>query len=431
MKQASDAEVLKRAEATHGRRMRWWRESRMGLFIHWGLYAQLARGEWALNRECIPPDDYRRLADTWHPKPGFARGWARLARQAGMKYMVLTTKHCEGFCLWDTAQTRFNAVRTGPGRDLVAEYVEACRAEGLKVGFYYSAMDWSHPDWHAFTRSAPARRRLIAFTQECLRELMTNYGRIDVMWFDAVWPLPKAEIWQSEQTNAMIRRLQPDIIINDRNLLPEDHGTPEGHIAPADRDWEACMTLNDGEWGYGRRIPEDWASIRQILLMLRQVTSAGGNLLLNIGPLPDGSVDPLAEDRLRRLGRWAARNGEAIYGRVDRIKNRIESWNSHGWYTLKGEAIYLWLLRGYPYETLIVGGIRNRVRRVTLLGSPQPLRFRQTPVRLEIDGLPLRNPDRAAYTPVVKIECEGRPRQKVAFIPPAADEWRRPVAGLA
>ena len=171
---------LQQIAATRPERIRWWQEARFGMFVHWGLYAQLGRHEWVMNRERIPVAEYEKLADTWAPRERPAREWARLARQAGMKYMVMTTKHHEGFCLWNTQQTDYNAVRCGPGRDLVREYVEACREFGLKIGFYYSLMDWHHPDGARCAYDEAARRRFLDFTQGCVRELCTNYGKIDI-----------------------------------------------------------------------------------------------------------------------------------------------------------------------------------------------------------------------------------------------------------
>ena len=158
-----------------------------------------------MNQERIPLAEYEKLADTWKPKPGAARHWARLAKQAGMRYMVMTTKHHEGFCLFDTRQTDYNAVKHGPGRDLVAEYVEAARAEGLRVGFYYSLMDWHHPDGVLCRTDEAARRRFLDFTHGAVRELCSNYGKIDILWYDVNWPLT-AEGWEAEKMNAMVRR---------------------------------------------------------------------------------------------------------------------------------------------------------------------------------------------------------------------------------
>jgi alpha-L-fucosidase len=328
-----------------------------------------------------------------------------------MKYMVMTAKHHEGFCLWDTAQTDYNAVRRGPGRDLVAEYVDACRGAGLKVGFYYSLMDWHHPDGARCAKSEAARRRFVAFTHGCVRELMTNYGKIDILWYDVSQPLRTPEAWESRKMNAMVRRLQPRILINNRSRLPEDFGTPEGHVVPAEagRAWEACMTFN-GSWGWQPRPPEDWQSVRDVLRMLRTCAAGGGNLLLNIGPLPDGSVPPEAYDRLLPIGRWLKAHGEAVYGKVTRADNRLRAWTNIGAWSLKGRNAYFWCFH-WPGSELALGGLRTKVRRVTLLPDGRAFPFRQTPDRLVIRGLPKRCPDRIAETAVLKLRFAGPPRQ--------------------
>mgnify|MGYP003732521779 CR=1 FL=1 len=181
---------LAEVERTRAERMRWWHEARFGMFIHWGLYSQLGRHEWVMNRERIPLAEYEKLADSWHPQPRAARAWAALAAAAGMKYMVMTTKHHEGFLLWDSKLSDYCAARRGPGRDLVREYVEAAREFGLKVGFYYSLMDWHHPDGHACARDEEARQRFVAYTRGLVKELCVNYGKIDILWYDVSWPLP-------------------------------------------------------------------------------------------------------------------------------------------------------------------------------------------------------------------------------------------------
>ena len=195
---------LRWVASTRERRMRWWKEARFGMFIHWGLYSQLGRHEWVMNRERIPLEEYEKLADTWKPKERPAREWARLAKEAGMKYMVMTTKHHEGFCLWDTKQTDYNAVKRGPGRDLVCEFVDACHEFGLKVGFYYSLMDWHHPDGARCAKDEVARRRFLDFTQGCVRELCSNYGKIDILWYDVSWPLEDADRWERVSRNFTI-----------------------------------------------------------------------------------------------------------------------------------------------------------------------------------------------------------------------------------
>jgi len=234
--------------ADRTRRMQWWHAARFGMFIHWGLYSVLGRHEWVMENEGIPVSEYEKLAPQFKPKPNAARDWARLAKRAGMKYMVMTTKHHEGFCNFASNLTNYCAPKQGPGRDLVKEYVDAARGEGLRVGFYYSLMDWHHPDGAMCKTDDAARRRFVDYIHGQVKELMTNYGKIDILWYDVAWPLD-AKGWESVEMNTMVRKLQPDIIINNRSKIPEDFDTPEQRIeASANRPWESCMTLNDS-WG--------------------------------------------------------------------------------------------------------------------------------------------------------------------------------------
>jgi len=393
------------------KRLEWWQAARFGMFVHWGLYTQLGRHEWVMNRERIPLREYEKLADTWRPKPRPAREWAALAMKAGMKYMVMTTKHHEGFCLWDTRQTDYNAARRGPGRDLVREYVEACREFGLKIGFYYSLMDWHHPDGARCAYDEKAHRRFCDFTTGCVRELMSNYGKIDILWYDVSWPLKSAEAWDSRRRNAMARRLQPHLLINNRSQLDEDFGTPEEHIKEADagRAWEACMTFN-GSWGY---MPSavDWRSTREVLGMLRQCAGGCGNLLLNIGPAPDGSVPPEAAERLLPVGQWLARNGEAVYGRTDRAVGVME-WMPCGQFTVKGKNLYYWV-RCWPGKELTLGGLKTRVTRASYLATGEAIAFEQKGERLVLKGLPRSSPDKIAGVTVIKLQCRSAPRQEL------------------
>ena len=398
--------------ATRAERIRWWEDARFGMFVHWGLYSQLGRHEWVMNRERIPKREYEKLADTFKPKPRPARDWARLAKKAGMKYMVMTTKHHEGFCLWDTEQTDYNAAKRGPGRDLVREYVEACREFGLKIGFYYSLMDWHHPDGARCAKDEAARRRFVDFTRGCVRELMTNYGKIDILWYDVSWPLATPELWESATTNAMVRELQPHILINNRSKLAEDFGTPEGHVRPesAGRAWEACMTFN-GSWGYMPSANHDLHTPRQVVDMLQTCCAECGNLLLNIGPAPDGSVPEGAEPILLDVGKWVKKNREVIYGAGDRCAGRFE-WLPTGRFSLKGKAAYFWV-RNWVGDSVTVGGWSGKVERASFVHNGREIEVEQKGNRLFLGGLPKASPDRFAHTTIIKLECKVAPSMKL------------------
>ena len=402
------AAYLADAAKTREKRLAWFQEARFGMFVHWGLYAQLGRHEWVMNRECIAIAEYEKLAATWKPKERPAREWARLAKQAGMKYMVMTTKHHEGFCLWDTKQTDYNAMKRGPKRDLVQEYVDACREFGLKIGFYYSLMDWHHPDGTLCMFDEQARRRFLDFTQGCVRELCSNYGKIDVMWYDVSAPLLSPEAWETAKMNAMVRELQPHILINNRAQLDEDFGTPEEHVTAeaGGRAWEACMTFN-GSWGY---MPSaiDWHSARAVVKMLRTASAGKGNLLLNIGPAPDGSVPPEAIERLSALGEWTAQNGEAMYGAVDRIDPQVLQWIPTGGYSCKGNTLYHWCER-WPGKELVYGGFLTKLKKASYLATGKPIEFEQRPLQIVLKGLPDECPDKAAGVCVIKLEFDGEP----------------------
>src|SRR5437588_7443283 len=272
--------------ANREQRMQWWHAAKFGMFIHWGLYSVHGRHEWAMEDKAIPVEHDMQLAKQFKPKPNAPRDFARLAKAAGQKYMVMTTKHHEGFCNWDTKLTNYCATKQGPGRDLVREYVEAVRAEGLRVGFYYSLMDWHHPDGARCAHDEDARKRFVEYIHTHLRELLTNYGKVDVLWYDVSWPLDAAG-WESERMNKMVFELQPDIIVNNRNKLPGDFSTPEQQIRAEEggRAWESCMTMNDS-WGF-QKADDDWKTPKQVMRNLISCSRDTGNYLLNIGPKPE------------------------------------------------------------------------------------------------------------------------------------------------
>jgi len=391
-------------DADRERRLKWWQEAKYGMFIHWGLYSVIGRHEWAQEMEAIPHQEYDALADKFVPKPGFAREWARLAKRAGQKYMVLTTKHHEGFCLWDTKTTAFCAPKRAAGRDLVREYVDAARAEGLKVGFYYSLMDWHHPDGARAKDDPAARKRFVDYTHAQVRELMTGYGKIDILWWDVQWPLNRQQ-WEADRLNAMVFELQPDIVMNNRNTDRQsgDFATPEQRIeASEDKAWESCMTLNSS-WGY-HAADDAWKTPKEILRNLFTCSKDGGNYLLNIGPRPDGSVPEESVKVLNTVGDWLARNGDAVY-KTDRCQ---PTRCRYGMFTRRGNTLYM-NIYFWPGDTAIIAGLLTPVKAARILSTAQKVEFKQDRLRTVFTGLPAQPRDVPATT--IAIECDGEPKQ--------------------
>ena len=419
--------------AARERRMRWWHEAKFGMFIHWGLYSVIGQHEWALEVEGIPLPQYELLAKHFNPKPNAARDWARLAKRAGQKYMVMTTKHHEGFCMFDTKLTNYCAPKQGPGRDLVHEFVEAARAEGLRVGFYYSLMDWHHPDGARCATDEAARKRFVEYTHGLVHELMSNYGKIDVLWYDVDWPLTP-EQWESERMNKMVFQLQPEIVVNNRNGLEGDFSTPEQHIEAAKegRAWETCMTLN-GSWGF-QKSDDDWKPPKTIVDNLATCARGGGNYLLNIGPKPDGSVPEESVRILEAVGKWLDRNGQAIYA----TERGNFSWGTFSNYTRRGNTLYIhvynwpgdtpaeeWLSFYQPSSVIAIGGLQAKVLSARFLPTGTAVSFEQNQFSLRLTGLPKNAPD----TPVtvIEVQCDADPIIDHQAI---RSKWPRNQAGI-
>ncbi len=385
------------------RRMQWWHAARFGMFIHFGTYSQWGRHEWACEDEAIPWAEYAQFAKEFKPKPGSQRAWAKLAKAAGMKYMVMTTKHHEGFCNFDTKLTDYNAVKQGPKRDLVREYVEAARAEGMRVGFYYSLMDWHHPDGARCATDEAARRRFVDYTHGLIRELMTNYGKIDVLWYDVSWPL-NAQGWESEKMNQMVFQLQPDIIVNNRNALQGDFSTPEQTITAAagGRAWESCMTLNDS-WGFNRA-DDNWKPAKTVVRNLISCARDTGNYLLNIGPEGDGSIPPETVRILTEVGKWIDTNGEAIY-KSERCQPGRSNYAS---FSRIGNTLYMHV-HYWPGTDVAIGGLKNKVLSAKLLKTGQNVTVTQDGFRTHLTGLPATAPDSPVTT--IALECDSVPMQ--------------------
>jgi alpha-L-fucosidase len=405
----SKSEYEKQIAESRDQRMAWWREARFGMFVHYGLYSQLGRNEWVMAQENIPVGEYEKLAETFSPTPGAPRAWAALAKKAGMKYMVLTTRHHEGFSLWDSKANPFNSVNYGAKRDVVREFVDACREFDLRIGFYSSLMDWHHPDGGLSGRDMEARLRFQKYIWDINTELLTQYGKIDILWYDVAWPMEHWEGWNSLELNQHMRSLQPDIIINDRSHLPEDFGTPEEHLTAADRDWEACMTFNGISWGYvdsAQATPYAY-NAQRIIRMLNTCASGGGNLLLNIGPAPDGSVPTDAIQPLETVGRWLAENGGAVYGKMN--KGGHFGGNGVCGTSSSGHSIYVWNWIWPHGGTMGLGGYLKAPKSVRLLKDGTPIPFEHKGHRIILKGLPESSPDKNAGIAVIEMEFDGEP----------------------
>jgi len=377
----------------------WWQEARFGMFIHWGLYAIPARGEWVRFNERYGDETYRAYAREFDPVDYRPREWAALARQAGMKYAVMTTKHHDGFCLFDSKLTDFKATKTPAGRDLIREYVDAFRAEGLRVGFYHSLLDWNHPHYPVNRlhprfedQEAKAQPRDFAKYLEYLhgqvRELLTNYGKIDIMWFDFSFDEMSGEKWRGTELVKMVRKLQGDIVLNNRLADREknvkeamkygDFHTPEQAVPAApctDEDgnpllWESCMTLN-AHWGYARD-DHDYKSCAQVVHTLVECVSKNGNLLLNVGPTARGEIPPESVERLEAVGRWMHGNSASIYG-SGAAEFAKPDW---GRYTQKGGTLYAHVFEKPTYPVTLMG-LAGRVRRARVVADGSEVDIRK------------------------------------------------------
>jgi alpha-L-fucosidase len=398
----------KTQEATRAKRMEWWHAAKFGMFIHFGVYSTIERHEWVMEDEAWPIDPYMQHATGFKPALRCPRAWAKLARETGMKYMVLTTKHHEGFCNFNTKLTDYCAPKQGPGRDIVREYVEAAREEGLRVGFYYSLMDWHHPDGARCATDEAARRRFVDYTHGLIRDILTNFGKVDVLWYDVAWPLD-AEGWESEKMNQMVFQLQPEIIVNNRNKLQGDFSTPEQKIVAETngRAWESCMTLNDS-WGY-QRADDNWKSSRTVVRNLIQCVRDGGNYLLNVGPKPDGSIPEESVIILSEVGRWMDANGHTIY-QSDLCQIRRSNYAS---FTRTGNTLYMHV-HFWPGDYVAISGLKCKVKSARILKTGAEVKFTQGDFQTKFVGLPEKAPDYPVTT--IAIECDSEPIQDTDYV---------------
>ena len=365
----------KESPGAFAQRTAWWREARFGMFIHWGVYSVLADGEWVMNVRKMQVKDYEKYPPRFNPVDFDAREWVRIAKSAGMKYIVITSKHHDGFCMFDSKLTDYTITKATPfKRDPLKELAAACKEGGIKLCFYHSIMDWHHPDylprrdWEKGVRDAKdaSLNRYIDHMKGQLTELLTNYGDIGVIWFDGGWE-HNAKVLRSAEVVALIRKLQPNILINDRINLPEDFSTPEQTIPagamPNDRLWETCMTLNNN-WGYSRN-DHNWKSVEDLARKLIDIASKGGNFLLNVGPTEKGKIPSESVERLAAVGQWMKVNGESIYGTS---KSPYRRTPFDGRCTVKGDTLYIHVFK-WPAGGVVLTGLTSPVASIRFLDS--------------------------------------------------------------
>lgn len=393
--------VIQESAAQRNARMSWWREARFGLFIHWGLYSVPAGewqgktdyGEWFLEQTHMPVSQYEKFADQFNPTRFDALAWVRAAKAAGVKYIVITSKHHDGFGMFRSDMTDWCISRTPFQRDPLAELAAACKAEGITFCLYHSIMDWHHPDWGirrswndlAAASGPPDMDRYVAYMKGELKELLTRYGPIGLLWFDGQWESP----WTSERGVDLynyVRSLQPNVIVNNRVGKPAstagggmaqtgavgDYGTPEQTIPPAGFgpgvDWESCMTMND-HWGYNK-FDQNWKSAQTLVRNLIDCASKGGNYLLNVGPTSEGLIPAPSLERLKEIGDWMQINSEAIYGTTASPFSRRLPWGRCTAKTVDGvTSLYLHVFDWPTNGQLLLPGLKSKIQKAYLLAD--------------------------------------------------------------
>jgi alpha-L-fucosidase len=422
-------------DADASKRLQWWREARFGMFLHWGVYAIPGRGEWVQWAEQIPVDQYAKLADQFHPEHFDADAWAAVAKSAGMRYMVLTARHHDGFALFDDPGSSFTAMKSAARHDFVADYVKAVRKAGLGVGLYYSPLDWRFPGFYFPGIYQPSANELREQYRRQIDELGSHYGKLDILWFDGggnEWlgfgglefmgngwrarpkdqPYKGSFDWKDAETVGHLRQLQPGIVLNDRTNAAADFRSREGDGALGGFDnqtpWELCTTITEGAWGY-----EPGAQIKPLKHLLQLLVSAAGrdgNMILNVGPRPDGQIEPAQADRLREMGEWLSKNGESIYG------TRGGPWlpGAYGVSTHRENFVYLHLLKQAEHGAVQLPALPAHVNKAVLLHGGE-VRFEQT-----AQTLTLHLPDGSAddIDTIIKLEL-AEPWRSSAVVPVA------------
>ncbi|MBO9634709.1 MAG: alpha-L-fucosidase [Chitinophagaceae bacterium] len=420
---------------TDQQKMQWWREARFGLFIHWGLYAVPAGewngntnyGEWIRNNAQIPLGTYDKFISQFNPTKFNADDWVRMAKEAGMKYLVITTKHHDGFAIWPTATSDFNVMSTPFKKDPLKDLADACHKYGVQLCFYYSIMDWHHPDylprrdWETDRSSEGADfSRYVDYMKAQLKELLTNYGKIGVLWFDGEWE----DTWTHEQAKDLysyVKSLQPDIIVNNRidkgrggmsgfnraGDFAGDFGTPEQEV-PATGfpglDWESCMTMN-GNWGYNSH-DQNWKSSADLVRTLIETASKGGNLLLNVGPTADGVFPQPSIDRLHDIGTWMSVNSASIYNTQASPFKNIDFGYCTQQVMPGGTRLYFQVTKWPADGKLVLPAMGNTISKAYTLAEKTSLKTSKANANSIID---LQGVQQQPYATVIVAEIKGKP----------------------
>jgi alpha-L-fucosidase len=421
-------------------RMDWWRDARFGMFIHWGLYAipagewngETNHAEWIRETAKIPLEQYNQFVSQFNPEKFNADEWVTMAKDAGMKYIVITSKHHDGFCLFDSKETDYDVMSTPFKRDILKELSEACAKQGITLCFYHSIMDWHHPDYlprRGWEKDRPTEgadmNSYVSYMKSQLNELLNNYGKIGVLWFDGEWE-NKWDHARGADLYHYLRNLKPDLIINNRvdkgrqgmagmtsdSSFCGDFGTPEQEIPSTGFpgvDWESCMTMND-HWGYNKN-DQNWKSSEDLIRKLIDIASKGGNFLLNVGPTSEGLFPDASIERLKEIGTWMKENGEAVYGTQASPFKQL-AW---GRCTQKenGNKTILYLhVFDWPQDgKLIVPGLDNKVVKAYSLSNPdkEKLQIEKSNGNVSLDVTSVAS---SKYATVIVLEIKGKPLVK-------------------
>ncbi len=404
-------------------RTRWFREAKFGMFIHWGAYSVIGRHEWARHRFQIPQAEYDKYARRFNPVNYDPKLWVDIASNAGCKYMVITSKHHDGFSIWRSRASDYDMEVTPYGGDPLKMLVEACRKKEMRLGFYHSIMDWHHKDYlpkRAWEAAGPKtggdNNRYVDFMKAQLNELLTGFGDVSMIWFDGEWEHTLRDLKRDDEIYDYILGLQPNCLINDRlyERAPgnrADFGTPEQFVPatgmkdPAGKPilWESCVTINRDSWGYNRYETE-FKTTRDLIRMLIEVVSKGGNLLLNVGPTPDGRIQDEFVTRLNAMGRWMKGNSEAIYGTTASPFARLPFF---GRATTKGSLLYLHVFEWPADGRLRVPGLKNLVHSAYLVAEPSKKLVTRRADGDILISVPAQAPDETAS--VVALRLDGPP----------------------